>query len=71
MVIAFGLVACILCGVGAGLRSDIGILVSPLAEHCGINYDDVSMCVAIMQIVFGAAQPVLATLPRKNQTVLS
>jgi MFS family permease len=66
MVIAFGLVACILYGVGAGLRSDIGILVSPLAEHCGINYDDVSMCVAIMQIVFGAAQPVFGIIASKK-----
>lgn len=66
MVIAFGLVACILYGVGAGLRSDIGILVNPLAAHCGLNYDDVSMCVAIMQLVFGAAQPVFGIIASKK-----
>lgn len=72
MVIAFGLVACILYGVGAGLRSDIGILVNPLAAHCGLRYDDVSMCVAVMQLVFGAAQPVFGIVAsrRSNRFVL-
>jgi predicted MFS family arabinose efflux permease len=65
-VIAFGLVACLLYGVGAGLRSDIGILVNPLAQHCGLKYDDVSMCVAVMQIVFGAAQPVFGIIASKK-----
>jgi predicted MFS family arabinose efflux permease len=71
-VIAFGLVACLLYGAGAGLRSDIGILVSPLAEHCGLNYDDVSLCVAVMQLVFGAAQPVFGMIAskRSNRFVL-
>lgn len=71
-VISFGLVACILYGVGAGLRSDIGILLNPLTEHCGLQYDQVSMCIAVMQIVFGAAQPVLGivALKRSNRFVL-
>jgi hypothetical protein len=64
--VAFGLIACILYGVGAGLRSDIGILVSPLASHCGLEYDDVSLCVAIMQLVFGAAQPVFGVIASKK-----
>lgn len=62
-VIAFGLLACILYGLGAGLRSDIGILLMPLATHCGIAYEDVSFCIAVMQIVFGATQPFLAFWP--------
>jgi predicted MFS family arabinose efflux permease len=66
LVIAFGLIACILYGVGAGLRSDIGILVSPLATHCGLEYDDVSLCVAIMQLVFGGAQPVFGIIASKK-----
>ena len=51
-VIAFGLVACVLYGVGAGLRGDIGILLNPLADQCGLRYEDVSMCIAVMQLVF-------------------
>jgi predicted MFS family arabinose efflux permease len=72
MIIAFGLVACILYGIGAGLRCDIGILVSPLAEHCGINYDDVSMCVAVMQLLFGASQPFFGIIAsrKSNRFVL-
>lgn len=70
--ILFGLVACILYGVGAELRSDIGILLNPLADHCGLKYEDVSMCTAIMQLVFGAAQPVFEMIASKisNRFVL-
>jgi hypothetical protein len=66
MVIAFGLIACVLYGVGAGLRCDIGILVNPLAAHCGLEYEDVSMCVAVMQLVFGAAQPFFGIVASKK-----
>lgn len=71
-VIAFGLLACILYGLGAGLRSDIGILLMPLAAHCGIAYEDVSFCIAVMQIVFGATQPFFGILAmrRSNRFVL-
>lgn len=72
MVIAFGLVACILYGVGAGLRSDIGILLNPLAEHADLQYDDVSLCIAVMQLIFGAVQPVFGIIAgrRSNRFVL-
>lgn len=71
-VILFGLVACIVYGVGAGLRGDIGILLNPLASHTGLEYDDVSMCIAVMQLVFGAAQPVFGIIAsrRSNRFVL-
>ena len=65
-VILFGLIACVLYGVGAGLRSDIGILLNPLAAHCGLQYDDVSLCIAVMQLVFGAAQPVFGNIAAKT-----
>lgn len=71
-VVAFGLVACLLYGMGAGLRSDIGILLNPLAAHTGLQYDDVSLCIAVMQIVFGATQPVfgIAASRKGNRFVL-
>ncbi|WP_251197781.1 MFS transporter [Anaerotardibacter muris] len=71
-VIAFGFVACILYGLGAGLRSDIGILLNPLAEHCSASYQDVSFCIAVMNLVFGAAQPVFGIIAarRSNRSVL-
>ncbi len=65
-VILFGLIACVLYGVGAGLRSDMGILLNPLAEHCGLRYNDVSMCIAVMQLVFGAAQPVFGMMAARS-----
>ena len=71
-VIAFGLVACVLYGIGAGIRSDIGILLNPLADQCGIHYEDVSLCIAVMQFVFGAAQPVFGMIAsrKSNRFVL-
>jgi predicted MFS family arabinose efflux permease len=70
--VLFGLIACVLYGVGAGLRGDIGILVNPLAEYCGLSYADVSMCIAVMQLVFGASQPFfgLIAAKRSNRAVL-
>lgn len=56
-VIAFGLIACILYGFGGGIRSNIGVLLNPLAAHCGLRYDKVSLCIAFMQLFFGASQP--------------
>ena len=44
IVIAFGLIACMLYGVGAAIRGNIGILVTPMAEQCGVDYGDVSFC---------------------------
>ncbi|WP_315583141.1 MFS transporter [Actinomyces viscosus] len=72
VVIAFGLIACVLYGFGAGLRSDIGILLTPLAAQCGLAYQDVSLCIAVMQIVFGATQPFfgMLALRRSNRLVL-
>lgn len=71
-VILFGLVACILYGVGAGIRSDIGILLKPLVEHCNVSYADVSLCIAVMQIVFGITQPLFGIVAyhRSNRLVL-
>jgi MFS family permease len=69
-VVAFGFAACILYGVGAGLRSDIGILLPPLAAHSGVSYEDASFCVAVMQIVFGAAQPVFGILAARTSNRL-
>ena len=71
-VIAFGVVACVLYGVGAGLRGDIGILLEPLMAHCNATYQQVSFCIAVMNLVFGAAQPAFGMLAarRSNRFVL-
>ncbi|MGI6535199.1 MAG: MFS transporter [Eggerthellaceae bacterium] len=72
IVIAFGLIACLLYGFGAGFRSDVGILLQPLAAQCGLRYEDVSLCIAVMQIVFGGTQPFFGLLAakRSNRFVL-
>ena len=70
--LAFGIVACVLYGVGAGLRGDIGILLEPLTQHCNATYQEVSFCIAVMNLVFGAAQPVfgIVAAKRSNRFVL-
>lgn len=72
VVIAFGLIACLLYGFGAGFRSDVGILLQPLAAQCGLRYEEVSLCIAVMQIVFGGTQPFFGLLAakRSNRFVL-
>lgn len=69
-VIAFGLIACILYGFGAGLRGDIGILLPALADHTGLAYQDVSFCIAVMNLVFGAAQPAFGVLAARTSNRL-
>jgi predicted MFS family arabinose efflux permease len=71
-VVLFGLTACLLYGLGAGIRSDIGILLNPLAAHCGLRYKDVSFCIAVMELVFGGTQPFFGMMAsrRSNRFVL-
>lgn len=64
--LVFGIVSCCLYGFGAGMRSDIGILLVPLVEQCAIPYEDVSFCVAVMQLVFGASQPAFGILANRK-----
>lgn len=65
-VILFGLAACLLYGIGAGLRSDIGILLQPIAAQTGLTYARVSFCIAAMQLVFGIAQPLFGILAARS-----
>ncbi len=71
-VIAFGMIACVLYGLGAGIRSNIGILLNPLAAHCGLSYDKVSVCIAFMQLFFGMSQPFFGIIAsrKSNRFVL-
>lgn len=71
-VVFFGLIACVLYGLGAGIRGDIGILLVPIAQQTGLEYASVSFCIAVMQLVFGATQPVFGVLATKfsNRAVL-
>lgn len=55
-----------LYGIGAGLRGDIGILLEPLTSHCNASYQEVSFCIAVMNLVFGATQPGFGILAAKH-----
>ena len=45
-----GLIACLIYGLGAGLRASIGILLEPIADMTGLSYEEVSFSIAVMQI---------------------
>lgn len=71
--VLFGLMACMLYGTGAGLRGNIGILLNPLADSTRLTYSQVSICIAVLQLLFGAAQPFLGMLATRtsNRFVLN
>lgn len=70
--VGFGFIASIVYGLGAGLRADIGVLLGPMADSSILSYQDVSFCVAVMQLVFGASQPIfgIVALRHSNRFVL-
>ncbi|MDO4522486.1 MAG: MFS transporter [Eubacteriales bacterium] len=72
LIVVFGLISCALYGIGAGIRSNVGIILTPMAKQCVLQYNDVSFCVAVMQLVFGASQPFFGILAarKSNRIVL-
>lgn len=66
MVILIGLIACLLYGIGAGLRADIGVLLDAICTQTGLTYDSVSLCIAFMQLVFGVTQPLFGIMAAKR-----
>lgn len=69
-VLFFGLIACLLYGLGAGIRGDIGILLGAISEQTGLEYASVSLCIAVMQLVFGASQPFFGLLAQRTSNRL-
>lgn len=65
-VILFGLICCLLYGLGAGVRCNVGILVNPLIVQYGVAYDQIAFSIAVMQLVFGASQPLFGLLAAKH-----
>lgn len=64
--------AVLLYGVPAGIRTDIGMFLQPLAGVGGSSYADVSFCIAVLQVVFGASQPFwgFMAMRKSNRLVL-
>lgn len=64
---------CTLYAVGAGLRSNYGIMLGTISEETKIAYDAVSFAIAVGQLVFGVVQPVFGViaLKKSNSFVLA
>ncbi len=65
-IVWFGLMACVLYGLGGGLRANVGILLNPLAENSGLTYADLSLSIAVLQLMFGAVQPFFGILASRT-----
>lgn len=67
-----GLAACLLYAVSAGIRSNYGIMLTSISDNSGVAYGQVSLVLAISQLVFGIMQPVfgIVALKKSNRFVL-
>lgn len=54
--------ACLVYGLGAGTRSNFGMLVQPLVAATGLSYDRVSLVMAVAQLASGVAGPLAGAL---------
>ncbi|MEY8351937.1 MFS transporter [Lachnospiraceae bacterium 54-53] len=64
--------SCLLYGIGAGIRSNYGIMLGAISESSGLAYSTVSFVVAVSLLVFGIMQPVfgIVALKKSNLFVL-
>lgn len=63
---------CLLFGLSLGVRMNYGILLNAYADFAGIPYDEISLVVAIGELVYGLTQPLfgMAAIKRSNGFVL-
>lgn len=57
---------CLLFGFSLGIRMNYGILLNAYADHAGLPYDEISLVVAIGELVYGLAQPVFGVVAIKR-----
>lgn len=53
---------CVIYAINGGVRGNFGTLLEPIARNSGCSYADVSLVLAISQLVFGLLQPVFGLL---------
>lgn len=58
--------ACVLFGLSIGIRMNYGILLNAYATQGGIPYDKISLVIAVGELVYGIAQPLLGILAMKK-----
>lgn len=61
--------ACLVYGLGAGTRSNFGMLVQPLVAATGLSYDRISLVMAVAQLASGVAGPLAGALALRTPTV--
>ena len=68
-----GVAACLLYAASAGIRSNYGIMLTSISDNSGIAYGQVSLVLAVSQLVFGIMQPFfgIVALKKSNRFVLT
>ncbi len=61
--------ACMLYGLGGGIRSNYGVMLNAISESSGLPYSSVSFVLAVAQLVFGIAQPVFGIIALKKSNL--
>ncbi len=60
------LCACLIYAVSSGIRSNLAILLNPILQNSGVSYAQISVVIALGQLVYGLVQPVFAYLALKK-----
>lgn len=68
-IIALTISASLIYGISAGIRSNYGILLLPIAENSGVDYAAVSFVLEVAQLVFGIMQPVFGVIGMKRSNL--
>lgn len=54
--------ACLIYGLGSGVRGNLGMLVQPIIDSTGLTYENVSLAMAVAQLASGVAGPLAGML---------
>ena len=54
--------ACLVYGLGAGTRSNFGMLVQPLVTATGLSYDRIRLVMAVTQLASGLVGPLAGAM---------
>lgn len=66
-IVSVALGACVLYAFSAGLRSVYGNMIGAISQETNLSYSEVSIAIAIGQLIFGITQPLFGIIAMKKQ----
>ena len=58
--------ACLLFGASIGIRMNYGILLNAYASQGNVPYDQISLVIAVGELIYGISQPIFGILAMKK-----